>query len=154
MPDHNRVYPRSGGTDAARINGSKVLRDIQRGEWFVYAILTRSGAVKIGATRDLATRKNGIKFGGTERILGFCPGDLGDEFRLHERLDEFRIPGTREYYYPVPGILPVVNEIRGWTQARPLRRRDLPRVASCTFHRHIMEARAKGESVFAKRPRR
>lgn len=149
MPDPNRTFPRLGMTPPpARINASSVLRNIQQGEWFLYSILTRSGAIKIGATQDLATRKNGIKLGGTERILGFCPGDLGDEFRLHERLVEYRIPGTREYYYPVPGVLPVINDMRESLNLRPLRRRDLPRLADCTFHRRVMDAEVSGTSVF------
>jgi hypothetical protein len=148
MPDHNRLFPRLGTTAPTPINGSKVLRALQRGEWFVYSILTRSGAIKVGATRDLASRKHSIKFGGTERILGFMPGDLGDESRLHDRLNAVRIPGTREYYYPQVGVLPVVNEMREQMGLLPLRRRDLPRMADCTFHRRVMEAEAAGTSVF------
>lgn len=142
---------RSAGMVSGRISQRWLLDQIQRGESFVYAAITREGAVKVGVSTNLMNRKKNIEFGGTSHFIAMRPGDRADEKDLHRRLAEHRIAGTREYYYPYPEILPVINEMREWMGLRPLRRKALPRLARCTFHRRVMEARAKGTSVFTSR---
>lgn len=139
---------RSAGMQSDPVSQRWLLEAFQQDEQFVYALITRENAVKIGVSVNLANRKSGIKFGGVSHFLGFRPGGFPEERRIHATLNEHRIPGTREYYYPVPGVLPAINAMREWMKIPALCRRDLPRPASCTFHRRVMEAQASGESVF------
>lgn len=125
-----------------------LLEAFQQGEQFVYALVTRENAIKIGVSANLMNRKSGIQFGGVERFVGFRPGGYADEQRIHASLGEFRIPGTREYYYPLPGMVPTINEMREWMGIRPIRRRDIPRPAECTFVGRVIAAEARGASVF------
>ena len=133
-----------GMVDHGRFNQVSLLRELQQGQPLVYAIETREGAIKIGVTNDLAMRKRTIKFGGTRRILAFKPGDLSVERGIHSTLDECRIFGTREYYYPAAEVLAAVNWMREYWGLRPIPRRQMPRLANCTFHRRVMEAQAAG----------
>lgn len=64
--------------------------------------------IKIGVTTDLANRLSGI---GADELLAFTPGNHADEQALHARLVEHRHHGT-EWYYPTPGVMAVVNEMR------------------------------------------
>lgn len=136
------------GLVSKRVSQRWILEAIQRGDSFVYALVTREGAIKVGVSTQLAQRKGNIGFGGTKHYLAYQPGTLDDERDLHARLAPHRIFGTREYYYPTPEVLPVINEMRDWMGVRHLRRRDLPRLASCTFHRRVQDAQRTGGSVF------
>jgi hypothetical protein len=140
---------RLGMVDAGRFSWGLTLRQIQQGELFVYAILTREGAIKIGSTTDLATRKRGIKFGGTKKIMGFRPGDLDMERGIQATLYEYLIPGAREYFYPVKPALAKANWMRSYWGIEPLPNRYLPRLSECTFHGRIAGAQGTGASVFS-----
>lgn len=74
----------------------------------VYAV--RCGdIVKIGHTTDLAARCWGLR---ATEVLGFViGGTYDDEQQLHARLIE-HVHHGREWYYPTPGVLAVVNEMR------------------------------------------
>jgi len=130
-----------GGVRAHAASQRFLLESIQRGDPFVYALITRENAVKIGRSTNLMNRKSGIDFGGVERFVGYMPGNFEAERRIHRSLDDadVRIYGTREYYWPLPGVLPPINEMREWMGIRPLRRRELPRPSTCTFNRRVME---------------
>lgn len=99
-----------------------LLRDISRaaalravGE-VVYA--ARVGdVVKIGHTVDLATRLRGL--GVDAVVLAFAPGSYADEQALHRRLADHLHHG-REWYYPTPGVLRVVNELRAALGLEPV----------------------------------
>lgn len=130
-------------TRSHRVSQRFLLESIQQGEQFVYSLVTREGAVKIGCSSNLFGRKSGIKFGGVQRFVGYRPGGFTDEREIHQTLVEHRIFGTREYYYPNPGLLPAINSMRDWMGVQPLRRKDLPRLASCTFHRKVQELQAE-----------
>jgi hypothetical protein len=137
----------NAGMRSRRPSQTWLLGLIQRDEPFVYALQTRENAIKVGCTGDLMQRKRTIGFGGSAHFLGFMPGDFEVERALHERLGGHRIPGSLEYYYPHHGILPVLNEMRAWMNLAPLTRRDLPRVASCTFHGRVLRAEVHGGPV-------
>lgn len=125
-----------------------ILDEIQQDEQFVYACVTREGAVKIGCSVRLSRRKGEIKFGGVEKFYGYMPGGYPLERTIHTMLKPYRIPGAREYYYPVPELLPWINHMRDWMGIAPLKRKDLPRLAECTFHRRVQDAQVHGTSVF------
>lgn len=65
--------------------------------------------IKIGHTGNLAQRLT--QLGATE-VLAFAPGTYADEQALHQRLTG-HVHHGREWYYPTPGVLTVVNEMRG-----------------------------------------
>lgn len=136
----NDMHNRTSGMRSQTISQRWLLETFQQDEQFIYALITRENAVKIGVSVNLANRKSGIRFGGVDRFIGFMPGGFPEERRIHTSLAEFRIHGTREYYYPVPGVLPAINLMREWMGIRPWRRRELPRPASCTFHGRILRA--------------
>lgn len=138
----------TAGMTTEPISQKRLLEAYQHEDQMLYAAITRELAIKVGVSVNIASRKNGIKFGGVERFIAFHPGGYPEERKVHASLAEFRIPGTREYYYPDPGILPVINTMREWMGIRPLRRRDLPRPARCTFHARVLNAEASGVSVF------
>jgi len=140
----------TSGMTTGYISQRAMLQAIQRGDQFVYALITRHGAVKIGVSRDLANRKRKIEFGGTDHFVGFMPGDYQAEQRIHASLTQHRIPGTREYYYPVPEILPAINQMREWMGVRELRRKALPRLAECKFHSRVQEFETRGTPMFQK----
>lgn len=136
-----------GMTGHGRFSQVKVLRELQQDEQYIYAILTREGAIKIGITTDLATRKRGIKFGGTRRILAFRPGDIVMERDIHASLSDHRIYGVREYYYPVPGVIAKVNWMCESFGLPLINRHHLPRLSECTFHRRVMEQQARDAAL-------
>ncbi len=137
-----------GMVDHGRFKPEQTLRAMQNGEVWVYAILTRQGAIKLGSTTDLATRKRGIKLGGTKKIMGFIPGDLKLERDVQASVAEYLIPGTREYYYPVKPLLQKANWMRAYWGIEPLPTHYLPRLARCTFHTAVITAESRGTSVF------
>jgi len=137
-----------GMADRGRFSQTAVLRELQQGEQFVYAILTREGAIKIGITTNLSVRKRGIKFGGARKIMGFRPGDLTMERDIQASLEEHKIFGTREYFYPRKPVLVKANWMREYWGVDPLPTHYLPRMSECTFHRRVAEAQARGMSVF------
>lgn len=117
------------GMHSGAISQNDILRVIQSGETFVYAMLTRQGALKIGVSKNLAQRKTSIGFGGFERYLAFHPGDYAVEQTIHLAMSaDIRIGTHREYYYPVWDlVLPTVNQMREVMGVKALNRRDLPR---------------------------
>lgn len=137
-----------GMTDHGRFSRVKTLQAIQRGEVWVYMLITREGAIKVGSTRDLAVRTRGIKFGGTKKIMGFIPGDLDLERSIQYALAEHRIPGTREYFYPLKPVLAKANWMRAYWGIEPLPTHYLPRMSRLKFHRRVIDAEAHGTSVF------
>lgn len=73
----------------------------------VYAI--RVGEViKIGHTNNLAARCNRLQ---ADEVLAFVPGTVADKKALHQRLS-VDLHHAREWYYPTPAVLSVVNEMR------------------------------------------
>lgn len=132
------MHNRTSGMRAQILSQRFLIESMQQGEQFVYALITREGSVKIGCSSNLMNRKSGIGFGGVKHFIGWQPGGFPDERAIHEALTEHRIYGTREYYYPVPELLPTINAMRGWMGIRPMRKRDLPRLASCTFHGRVI----------------
>jgi hypothetical protein len=139
---------RLGMADHGRFSQFQTLQEIQQGEQWVYAILTREGAIKIGITTDLAQRKRGIRFGGPRKIMGFCPGDLQLERDIQAAVEDHRIYGTREYFYPRKPVLAKANWMRAYWDIEPLPTHYLPRLSECTFHGRVLEAEAHGRSVF------
>lgn len=138
----NVQLSQAGMVDRGRFTNA-TLRAIQDGESWVYAILTKQGAIKIGVTTNLADRKRGIGLGGTSRVLACRPGDLALERDIHHSLDDHRILGYREYYYPVPDVLAKANwMLSWWGDLKPINRHYIPRLSECTFHREVMEREA------------
>lgn len=117
------------GTRSNRMGRKAVLDVIQGDASYVYALVTRDGAIKIGVTGQLSLRYRNIKFGGTDRYLGFMPGEYADEQAIHDGLaDDLRIGTHREYYYPLyEFMLTPINVMRDSMGIPPLSRRDLPR---------------------------
>lgn len=113
----------------SEVTQNAMLRLLQHGDSYVYALLTRHGALKIGVSKDLAQRKTSIDFGGVDRFLAFVPGTYDDEQAIHATMAaDVRIGTRREYYYPVwYEVLPPVNQLRETMGVKPLNRRDLPR---------------------------
>ena len=89
---------------------AQALRAIQGDGTMIYAVRTNDDLIKIGATRDFATRRHHIK-GGTAEILALKPGTFADELAIHHSLKGHATDG-REYYFPSPTVLRVVNEMR------------------------------------------
>jgi hypothetical protein len=81
----------------------------------VYAVRV-GDLVKIGHTGDLAARFNRL---GAVEVLAIAPGSVEDEQQLHHRLADHLHHG-REWYYPTPGVLAVVNEMRERLGQAPL----------------------------------
>lgn len=73
----------------------------------VYAIRRRDGIIKVGWTSDIARRSK--ELGG--EVLAFQFGTREDEKALHARLADHLAHG-REYYYPTPFVVSVINEMR------------------------------------------
>lgn len=127
MPEDTHHW--DAGARSGRISQNAILRVLQQGESYVYALLTRHGAIKIGVSKDLAQRKTSIDYGGVERFLAFTPGTYDDEQAIHDAMaDDVRIGTRREYYYPVwHEVLPPINQLREAMGVPLLNRRDLPR---------------------------
>jgi hypothetical protein len=81
----------------------------------VYAVRVRD-LIKIGHTTDLAARTNALQ---ASEVLALIPGTYEDEQQLHRRLAE-HVHHGREWYYPTPGVLAVVNEMREQLGQDPL----------------------------------
>lgn len=80
----------------------------------VYAV--RCGdVVKIGHTTDLAVRLRQLH----GEIIAFRQGTYDDEQTLHARLVDHLHHG-REWYYPTPGVMAVVNEMRATIGLDPI----------------------------------
>lgn len=79
-------------------------------ELLIYAVRTKDGLIKIGASGDLVTRLDHIN-GGVDEILALKPGTRRDELTIHRSLAGHAAVG-REYYLPTPSVLKVVNELR------------------------------------------
>lgn len=81
----------------------------------VYAVRVGE-VVKIGHTADLAQRCWTLR---ASEVLAFVPGTRADEQALHDRLAAHLHHG-REWYYPTPGVVEVVNEMRERLGLQPL----------------------------------
>jgi hypothetical protein len=87
-----------------------IMRDVQ----IVYVFENmESGHIKIGFTgqfpgwRLLSVKQEGCRkyrLSGEWRIVALMPGTLKDERRLHRALPEYRILGSREWYYPCEAV--------------------------------------------------
>ena len=73
----------------------------------VYAVRV-GDLIKIGHSANMAQRL--LALGATE-VLAFKLGNYADEQAIHRRLVDHVARG-KEWYYPTPGVLDVVNEMR------------------------------------------
>lgn len=74
----------------------------------VYACRVADDLIKIGFTRHLNQRRTKLQ----GELLAVLPGaSYDDEQALHARLVDHLHHG-QEWYYPTPGVLAVVNEMR------------------------------------------
>lgn len=107
-----RSLPKSR-TEAIR--QTHALRGLQGDRSMLYAIRLDDGVIKIGCTVSLSDRRYRL---GNE-ILAMLPGELDEEFDIHQRLKAHTHHG-REYYNPTPEVLAVVNEMREYYNLDPL----------------------------------
>jgi hypothetical protein len=75
----------------------------------VYYIRTDTGLIKIGFTRDIATRRYNLCHG-WDQLLAVTAGTLAYEQTEHERWAPHRATG--EYYYPAPELMAHINNLR------------------------------------------
>lgn len=101
--DQDRV-PQGSSRELTTAQARRALTTI--GE-VVYAIRCPDGVIKIGHTTQLQARC--YQVGG--ELLAFMFGSYDDEQSLHARLAGHLHHG-REWYYPTPGVMAVVNEMR------------------------------------------
>jgi len=85
------------------------LRTLNLGGGLVYAARVAGGVIKIGHTGNLAERLYNL--GPVVELLAFMPGTYADEQALHAKLADHLEHG-REWYYPTPGVMAVVNDMR------------------------------------------
>lgn len=83
----------------------------------VYAIRMKDGIIKIGHTTSIYERA--LALGGLNALLALRAGTLDDEQAIHRALQPYRARAI-EYYYPVPEVLAVVNEMRVAMQMDPI----------------------------------
>lgn len=88
----------------------QAIRALQGDSSLIYAVRTGDDLIKIGCTSNFAERRHRIK-GGTAEILALKPGTFADELAIHHSLKGHATDG-REYYFPSPTVLRVVNEMR------------------------------------------
>lgn len=81
----------------------------------IYACRVADDLIKIGHSADLASRRKALK--GT--LLAVMFGSRDDEQAIHARLIDHRHHG-REWYYPTPGVMTVVNEMRASLGMEPV----------------------------------
>jgi hypothetical protein len=81
----------------------------------VYAMRVAGGLVKIGHTTQAGRRRAALK----GEILAVTFGSRTDEQAIHARLAD-HIHHGREWYYPTPGVMAVVNEMRAAMGMDPL----------------------------------
>lgn len=91
------------------LDRAQAIRSIQQGEPMVYAMRLTDGIIKIGCSRDVASRRKCV--GADAEILAFRFGDEVDEQAIHETLIPHRARAW-EYYHPTPEVLAVVNDMR------------------------------------------
>jgi hypothetical protein len=75
----------------------------------VYYILTDDGCIKIGFTRDVATRRYNLCHS-WDQLLAITPGTMADEHAEHERWARYCI--LSEYYHRAPELLAHINDLR------------------------------------------
>lgn len=91
------------------------LRTMNAAGSMVYAIRTPDGLIKIGLSTDLATRRRHIG----DEMLAVMFGDHVAEQAIHDQLSGHAHHG-REWYYPTPEVLAVVNDMRARVGLEPL----------------------------------
>lgn len=84
----------------------------------VYAARLPDRTIKIGYSTDVADRLNHLGCG-LAGLLALMPGTYEDEQAIHSGLIEHRARG-REYYYPTPAVMAVVNDMRATFGMEPV----------------------------------
>lgn len=109
--DTHKAPSQAHWSSATRNNdATEALRIVNLAGPIIYAARTRDGLIKIGVSAHMDTRLRQIGVTNDD-ILGFMPGDRAAELAIHRRLRAHRHHG-REWYYPTPEVLAVVNEMR------------------------------------------
>lgn len=75
----------------------------------IYAARQPYGIIKIGHSTRIYNRLAAL--GGLDLLLALKPGTVADEQAIHATLKDHRWQG-REFYYPAPAVLAVVNDMR------------------------------------------
>jgi hypothetical protein len=96
---------------------TEALRILNMAGPVVYAIRTKDGLIKIGVTSQMSIRRR--KLGPHDDILALKIGDRVVEQQIHARLTDHRHHGN-EWYYPTPGVMAVINEMREDLGLKPL----------------------------------
>lgn len=81
----------------------------------LYALYMDDGLMKIGYSQDVILRVR--KLGG--EVLAIRSGTYEEEQEIHRGLKAYRAK-RREYYYPVPAVIAVVNEMRAIVHLDPI----------------------------------
>lgn len=81
---------------------------MQGADHLLYAIRMGDGTIKIGCTSDLARRRKQL----SGEVVAFVTGSFDDEAALHSCLPDADRAHGREYYWPSPAVLSVVNQWR------------------------------------------
>ena len=103
-----KIGPRR--THCEKVEQARAIRAVVGTASVIYAIRFPTGMVKIGCTRNLATR---LQYFSSWRgvLVGVGPGDEEAERQVHNKL-RMHLALGREYYHPHPEVLAVVNEMR------------------------------------------
>ena len=88
---------------------AQAIAALTAGRSVVYAMRLPGDTIKIGCSRNLASRRRCVH--ADAEILGFMFGEYDDEQAIHAALRSSRERG-REYYRPTPEVLAVVNQMR------------------------------------------
>jgi hypothetical protein len=86
-----------------------------RGVSVVYAMRLSDNLIKIGCTTNVSHRRKQLR----GEVLAFMLGGPIEERAIHARLVDHRHHG-REWYYPTPGVLAVINEMRDTLGLEPI----------------------------------
>lgn len=81
----------------------------------LYAIYMPDGLMKIGYSQNVIARVRAL--GG--EVLAIRSGTYEEEQEIHRGLKQYRAK-KREYYYPVPAVVAVVNEMRAMVHLDPI----------------------------------
>ena len=105
--DPERVGTQQRATFSSPHERNDAIRAVNQLGSVVYAMRVEGDLIKIGFSAHLAQRRYALK----GEMLGFMFGTLDDEQTIHASLTAHLHHG-REWYYPTPGVLAVVNEMR------------------------------------------